>query len=193
MAAITDGSNGNSVAVTEENMMLTKSLHVSHISHHSHESHHENAFIIYGKHNIVAEDTNENAFHLKYTGSQWLVIDNIILSTDATDNMTVEFFFDPVTQIGGRELQPFNANRASSNTLLGEFHDSNGGATPIVVSEVGKEFMDLKFSLNSSPYNLDFKQAIYLPTNSELLIIAKSPTIGNKLRINMFVFEDEKD
>lgn len=191
MGVLRDGGNFKSAQVSKEGKLQTLATMLPHIAHHSRDPHHETAFVLYTRHTIQAVDTEENASYFQYTGSDFCVLNQLVVSTDA-DDMKIELFFDSEYTSGGIDKSPLNLNRNSSKSIDHISKDTNNGATPLVMTnDQNKEFNDISLTASMRTYTIDFEDAIYMRKNSTLGIVVKSSQTGKTFRSSLYFFEDE--
>ena len=191
MEIIKDGKGrGYTVEVNEHNQIKAYSTVQSNLAYVS--ENHQTAFMVYGKRDFVAANTDEAILFMTYTGSNSLVADRITLTTNSS-LAKVEMYVDSTRNSGGTLRVPLNLNRGSgitSETTVYVGISGSGGELDITCND-DNEVFDLRLTSSGLPtYTFDFSGGLILEKNNTICLVGEVDSIGDKIRANVYYYEE---
>jgi hypothetical protein len=151
-----DSSSGKSAQINSERQLSVSGVSKSEIAFVSENK--GDAFTVYAKRDVSADNTNEGILYLKYTGSRKLHVASIWFSSDVSINSAkVEVYYDPTYSSGGTLLAEnqgiLNQNRQSSNSL--DILAYHGGTALSITVDSNLEVFDVRLPGNSIEKKFD--------------------------------------
>jgi hypothetical protein len=174
---------GYRAGVDHDGRLETVAYTKGEIAYHS--EHYTAAYGIYGRRNIVTENTNEGMLYLYNSGADALIISNITFSTSSA-SAKFEVFFDPTGVTGGNVRLPLQLNRRSAVTPNITVLDGESDLT--ATTSTAMELMDVR--LNKNTFNWDTKDSIILPYGKSIYIQVEAAAASDRCRCNVFCFID---
>jgi len=184
-----EDANGNRgmAGVNEKGKLEVASEAASQLYHKSKDD--QSVYFQYSKRNFTLGTTDENIFHLQYTGEGTLVISKAICATNSTSGK-VEFFVAPVYTSGGDLRAAVNLNRGSSLPSDSVCYISDTTEVVMTTDSVN-EIMDIRISINGdSTETVDFEGALRLKKGDTFGAKGEVATSGERIRVSLFFFEE---
>ena len=182
---IVDSATGTTAQVDSNRRLQTRSVTESEISSVS--SLASSSFVIYGRRDFAAANTDEHILYVKYTGSKILKIASITFSSNS-DLGKAELFFDTVYTSGGTALSTdvfvHNQNRRSAKPL--DIIAYHGGTTLVMTNNANKEALDVRMSKKTYTHTFG---GIQLGKNDTIGVTGSVGVIGEKIRVMVECFE----
>lgn len=178
------GNNGEA-AVSKDQRLEVNSKTGTRISYASKDR--GDAYIVYGKRNFAAANTDEGVLYFKYTGNRRCVIDHIVFSSNSS-KAKAEVFLDPTSVSAGTSITPVQLNRTKSN--VSDSTALHGGTTAITFTpNDALEIADIRMNISSVIW--DVKGALVLGKNNSILIVGEVATIGDRVRAEIYYYEED--
>jgi len=185
---IEDGGGNNGFAKVDSNQKLEVASEAASILYHKSKLN-ASVYVQYSKRNFAAATTDENIFHMTYTGEGTLVIAKAVCATNSTSGK-VEFFKNPTYTSGGDSREAINFNFGSSLPANTTTYSSD--TSEVVMTTVSaNELMDVRISINGdSTESVDFEGALRLKKGDSFGAKGEVATIAERIRISLFFFEE---
>lgn len=146
----------------------------------------QTAFLVYGKRDFTAADTNQGILHLTYNGSGTLHIGKIIIST-SSDLCKAELYVGTTYASGGTVFAPINMNRISNKSSETTVYNGVGNNLSFNYSSE-HELWDVRLSKNTFTY--DFNGGLILGNGNSIGIFGEVASIGDKIRTSVYYYEE---
>lgn len=183
------GGNHGDAKVSESQKLLTESETASILYHKSKDE--GSVYVQYAKRNFAAANTNENIFHLKYTGEDTLVIYKCLVASNAAA-CKIEFYKNPV-YISGGDLRPaVNLNFGSAIPSDSACYISDTTQVQMTVDST-LEIMDVRLSsTGDTSETIDFEGAVRLKKGDTFGAFGEVTSVAasERVRISLFFFEE---
>ena len=192
MTIIRDGAGaGNQARVNSEKQLFVRAFQIPRLSAKSDSG---DAYITYGKHQLVAGSTNEALFLFQNTATSVHVhIEQIMFSTNSTA-MKIELFVNMARTSGGTLRVPNNSNRTSGKTSQVLMYDNDPDDLVLTGNTAATEILDLRLAAaGTSSLVVPFDGGIILGPQDTLGAVVEGATIGDKVRASIYFYEENAE
>lgn len=146
----------------------------------------QKAFLVYGKRDFTAANTNQGILQLTYNGSGTLHISKILISTNSTLCKT-ELFVGTTYVSGGSVFTPVNMNRISNKSSETTVYNGVGNNLDFDYSDQ-YELWDVRLSKDTFSY--DFNGGLILGNSNSIGILGEVASSGDKIRASVYYYEE---
>jgi len=187
---IEDGKGLNGKAAVDSNQKLEVASEAASTLYHKSKKG-ASVYVQYAKRNFGVADSNENIFHMEYTGSGTLCVSKAVCASNA-EACKIEFYKSPVYTSGGDLRSAINLNFGSAIPASTIAYISDTSEVQMTVDS-DLELMDVRLSsTGDTTETVDFEGAIRLRKGDTFGAFGEVTSVAanERVRISLYFWEE---